>query len=102
MHTTPPAGARFEFDYGEECYLIEFLDDERLRWTRTTGDPVGTTDIESYVWTALDRRRSMVTWIEADGLGLSSVVEVEGGTLVTHANTGRDVFVNSGATRRLR
>ena len=93
-------GERLEFIYAEETYLIEVLDATSLRWTRTVGDPVGTTDDERYVWSAIDDDRWLITWIEATGLGLSSVVDLVDGTLTTHANMGRDVFVNAGHVRR--
>lgn len=41
----------------------------------------------------------MITWIEETGLGLSSLVNVDDATLLTHANEGREVFVNTGSVR---
>ena len=92
-------GERFEFVYAEETYLIEILDETSLRWTRTVGDPVGTSDVERYVWSAVDDTRWMITWIEATGLGLSSLVDTATGVLTTHANMVRNVFVNAGEVR---
>lgn len=89
-------GCMFDFVYADETYRIEVLDEASLRWIRTLGDPAGTSDVEEYVWSAIDDRRWMITWIEATGLGLSSVVDLGDGTLLTHANDGRDVFVNAG------
>ncbi|MEM9518804.1 MAG: hypothetical protein AAGA37_05775 [Actinomycetota bacterium] len=94
-------GRSVEFVYADETYLIEIVDGETLRWTRTRGESVGTTDIERYVWSAIGDHRSMITWIEASGLGLSSVIDLHTGTLTTHANTDRDVFVNTGAVRQI-
>ncbi len=99
MNADQMVGQRFEFVYAEETYLVEVLDSASLRWTRTLGDPVGATDVEKYVWSSIDERRWLITWIEATGLGLSSVVDVARGTLITHANNGRDVFTNPGEIR---
>lgn len=96
-----PIGQRLEFVYAEETYRIELLDDATLRWTRTVGDPVGATDVERYVWSRIDDERWMITWIEATGLGLSSVVDTATGRLITHANDGREVFTNLGEARPL-
>lgn len=89
----------FDFVYADETYRIELLDDERLRWERIAGDGAGASDVERYVSGRLDGHRWLITWIEADGLGLSSVVDFDAATLVTHANQGRDVFVNGGSVR---
>lgn len=85
--------------YAEETYLVEILDPGTLRWTRTLGEPIGATDVEQYVVSEIDERRWMITWIEATGLGLSSVVDNTAGTLITHGNDGRDVFTNTGEVR---
>lgn len=101
MGDQPPVGQRFEFVYIDETYLVEILDAETLRWTRTRGEPVGATDVERYVWSVVDEDRWMVTWIEATGLGLSSLVDLAQGSLTTHGNSGRDVFTNTGQVRQI-
>lgn len=92
-------GKRLDFVYAEETYRVEVLDASSLRWTRTVGEAVGATDVERYVWSSIDDERWLITWIEATGLGLSSVVDVARGTLTTHANSGREVFTNIGEVR---
>lgn len=93
-------GQNLEFIYADETYLIEIIDAATLRWTRTAGQSPGATDIERYVWSPIDDQRWMITWIEATGLGLTSMVDTHTGTLTTHANTDRDVFTNTGRVNR--
>ncbi len=99
MPSERPVGHQFEFIYDSETYLVEILDLETLRWTRTHGDSVGATDVERYVWSSVDEDRWLVTWIEATGLGLSSLVDVANRRLITHGNSGRAVFTNTGEVR---
>ena len=89
-------GKTVTFEYSNETYRIEVLSDSQLKWTRTNGDPVGASDIEAYVFSALAPELVMFTWIEADGLGLSNTLRFSDMKLVTHASIGRDVFENAG------
>lgn len=89
-------GASFQLIYSDETYRIDIYSTKKLRWTREVGNNVGQTDEESYILDLLSAEIIMLTWIEADGLGLSNVMNVENGSLITHANQGRDVFQNKG------
>ena len=89
-------GRSFCFEYSSETYLIEVLDGEKLRWTQERGPKVGSGDTENYVFSEIAGETVLLTWIEADGLGLSNVLNFASGTVTTHANVGRDVFVNPG------
>jgi hypothetical protein len=89
-------GARYRFVYSDETYLIEVLSATEVHWTREVGKTVGQSDTERYVFSSLSDDIFMLTWIEADGLGLSNVFQPRTNTLTTHANVGRDVFVNEG------
>lgn len=90
-------GTTLMFGYESETYRVEILDEERLRWTRTAGEDVGRGDVERYVASPLGEGVFLVTWIEADGLGLSNVIDLPRGVLTTHANQEREVFENPGS-----
>lgn len=89
-------GMSFGFIYSDETYLIEILSTDALRWTRTAGKNTGQGDTEQYVFSSLAEDIFMLTWIEAEGPGLSNVLRLTDNTLITHANIGRDVFTNLG------
>ena len=89
-------GASFQFIYSDETYRIDIHSEKLLRWTREVGKNVGQTDEETYVLDQLSDQIVMITWIEADGLGLSNALNLENGSLTTHANQGREVFQNKG------
>ncbi|WP_187432336.1 hypothetical protein ROLI_047520 (plasmid) [Roseobacter fucihabitans] len=89
-------GMSFGFVYSDETYGIEVLSQTALRWTRTAGKNTGQGDTEQYVFSKLTDDMFMLTWVEADGPGLSNILRLTDGTLITHANIGRDVFINPG------
>ncbi len=89
-------GMSFRFIYADESCLIEILSTDSFRWSRTAGKNTGQSDSEQYVFSSLADDMFMLTWIEADGPGLSNVLELTDNTLIADANIGRDVFTNSG------
>ncbi len=89
-------GASFKFIYLDETYRIDVKSEKRLCWTREAGDNAGQSDEETYVFDVLSPEIILLTWVEADGLGLSNVLNLRDGTLITHANHGREVFQNKG------
>ena len=92
-------GSVFHFVYSDETYRIEVLSLEKLRWTRIEGEDVGQCDEESYTFSELAGGLTMLSWVEADMLGLSNVLDFTAGTVITHAKVGRDVHENPGKLR---
>lgn len=89
-------GKSFKFIYASETYHIEIIDEESLKWTQLQGPHEGRSDTERYVGSVLSPDIVLLTWIEADGLGLSNALNIAEMTVTTHANMGRDVFRNPG------
>ena len=89
-------GASFRFVYSDETYRIDVTSEAQLRWTREIGEQVGQADTESYIFDQPSDDVILLTWIEADGLGLSNAMNLADGSLITHANQGREVFQNKG------
>ncbi len=90
-------GHSLKFTYSDETYQIEVLNETQIKWTRTVGASVGQGDTEAYVYSKLDANIGVITWIEADGLGLSNALNFSEMTVTTHANMGREIFENRGA-----
>jgi len=84
------------FEYSDESYQIDFLNESTLRWTRVKGEKVGEGNEERYVYSRLADELMLVTWIEDGGPGLSNALNFAKLTVTTHANMGRDVFENPG------
>ena len=89
-------GRSLRFTYSDETYLIEVLNEAQIKWTRTVGASVGQGDTEAYVYSKLSASIGVITWIEADGLGLSNALNFAEKSVTTHANMGREVFENRG------
>lgn len=89
-------GKTFKFVYASETYQIKIIDGKSLTWTQLQGPDEGKADTESYVCSVLSRDIVLLTWIEADGLGLSNALNIADLTVTTHANMGREVFGNPG------
>lgn len=89
-------GRSFDFVYSTETYRIEFLDPDRLSWTQTIGTETGTTEEETYAFSHLAENLILVSWVEADGLALSHVINFTTQTITTHAAIGRTIYTNPG------
>ena len=90
------AGRTIRFEYESETYQVEVLDSTSLRWVQLKGPDEGKGATETYVQSQLSEETTLVTWVEADGLGLSNALNFTDMTVTTHANMGREVFVNTG------
>ena len=95
-------GKTFDIEYASEhskdTYRFIVKTDKKIEWKRIKGTNVGQGDEEDYVITQLDDNKGtlLITWIEADGLGLSNVLDFEAGNCLTHGNNGRSVWKHNG------
>lgn len=94
-------GKTFDIVYSSEqskdTYRFKVQSADKIRWDRIAGSDVGKGDLEQYVATRLDDDKLIITWIEADGLGLTNVLNFKAGTCLTHGNNGRSVWKHTGA-----
>lgn len=86
----------FRFTYRTETYRIDVLNDTRLRWTCEAGDNTGNSDEETYIASFPRPGQEMLTWVEADGLALSNLLDWSEGRVTTHSKMGREIFENPG------
>ena len=102
--TSPSAndlvGKTFDITYASEhsndTYRFVVKEGNKIRWDRIAGTDVGKGDTEDFVMTQLTDTKILITWIEADGLGLSNVLDFNEGTCLTHGNNGRGVWKHTG------
>ena len=74
-------GRVMEYHYAPESCRIGVLTEARVRWTRTRGDAIGTSDEE-----ALEHFTALT----------DHAPDFAEGTVTAHANMGREVFRNPG------
>lgn len=102
MNLTPQdlVGKLFDIEYksehSQDTYRFVVENDHQIVWKRVLGSNVGQGDREEYVITHLTSSKILMTWIEADGLGLSNVLDFTAGTCLTHGNNGRNVWKHKG------
>ena len=93
-------GSTFDFVYASEhsqaTYRFNVMTDSKIKWDLIEGEGNGTGDEEDYVISELDGGKLLITWIEADGLGLSNVLDFKENTVLTHGNNGRKVWKHTG------
>ena len=87
----------YDSEQSKDTYRFEVQSESKIKWERISGNDVGKGDTEDYVITQLDPEKILITWIEADGLGLSNVLNFKAGTCLTHGNNGRSVWKHNGA-----
>ena len=84
-------------EHSQDTYQIQIKDDKKLTWKRIKGtDGVGKGDEEDYIMTQITNDKLLITWVEADGLGLSNILDFQQGTCLTHGNNGRNVWKHTG------
>lgn len=86
-------GRTFRFHYDTDIYRIEVLDATRARWTNEADGRCG---VEDYGASHLNADTVMISWVEADGLRVSNVLDFAAMAVATHTSSAREVFVNPG------
>ena len=83
-------------EHSKDTYRFDVQTESKIKWERIAGTDVGKGDTEDYCITQLDPENVLITWVEADGLGLSNVLNFKAGTCLTHGNNGRSVWKHTG------
>ncbi len=94
--TTPVdlIGKTIEYRYGESVYHVTFDSDSTLHWKAMAGEEKGALEHEVYIVEFVDNSKMFITWGEANGIGVSQVLDFERGIVYNHLL--RDRTVNSG------
>lgn len=104
---SPPApsnsyvGKTLEYQYGKDIYHVTFDSDSTLRWEVLGGDELGEKEKENYRAEWIDSQHLFITWGEANGIGVSQVLDFENGEVFNHLLRGRNVSVGKGKIRWL-
>jgi len=70
-------GKTFEYDYGTAAYRVNYKSTETLHWKAIKGEEAGKESDETYALQQLNPYTFFVSWIEADGLGVSLVLNLK-------------------------
>ncbi len=89
-------GKTVEYRYGESIYHVTFDTDSTLHWEAVAGDETGTKENETYVAEWIEPQKFFITWGEANGIGVSQVLDFEKGIVHNHLLRGRDASASMG------
>ncbi|WP_273567639.1 MoaF-related domain-containing protein [Maribacter halichondriae] len=89
-------GKTIVYDYGENVYHVTIDDEIRLHWEAVEGSEVGVKETETYKMHRITAQTIFITWGEANGIGVSQVLDFKKGIVYNHLLRGRDIAVGTG------
>lgn len=89
-------GETIEYRYGESIYHVHIDNESEMHWEAMAGDEKGVKEEETYKMHRLDDQVIFITWGEANGIGVSQVLDFKKGIVYNHLLRGRDVSISTG------
>jgi hypothetical protein len=94
-------GKTIEYRYGESIYHVTLDTDSTMHWEAMAGDEKGALEDETYIIESVDDSKMLITWGEANGIGVSQVLDFEKGIVYNHLLRGRDLTIGRGEIKIL-
>lgn len=95
-------GKTVEYKYGESIYLVTFNSDSTLHWEAMSGDEKGLKENETFVSAWININQLFISWGEANGTGVSQILDFEKGKVYNHLLHGREASKGEGEIRILK
>lgn len=92
-------GKTIEYRYGESVYHVTFETDSTMHWEAIAGEESGVKENETYVAEWIDSQRLFITWGEANGIGVSQILDFEKGKVHNHLLRNRNASIGDGRIR---
>ena len=92
-------GKTIEYTYGESVYHVIIDTDSTMHWKAVAGDEKGVEENEHYKIEEIGTNQLFITWGEANGIGVSQVLDFNQGKVYNHLLRGRDVSIGQGDIR---
>lgn len=89
-------GKTLEYNYGKAIYHVTFNTAKNLHWKCIAGDEKGKEADETYVEQRLNGHTFFISWVEADGLGVSQVVNLKDLKVNCYLKIEKDIIPLSG------
>ncbi len=77
-------GKTYVYNYGDARYEVKCLTDSTLRWECVFGEEKGRQETDRYYQKELEGNSVFVTWAEADGIGVSQVINFDKNTVQSY------------------
>lgn len=94
-------GKTIEYKYGESIYHVHIDTDSTMHWEAMSGDEKGIREDEKYKIESVGQQKLFITWGEANGIGVSQVLDFKKGIVHNHLLRGRDISIGKGKIRIL-
>ncbi|MFT4566150.1 MAG: hypothetical protein ACI9FN_001104 [Saprospiraceae bacterium] len=94
-------GKTIEYKYGESIYHVTIDTESELHWEAIAGDEKGVKEEENYKIASIEDQKLFITWGEANGIGVSQVLDFDKGMVYNHLLRGRDITIGTGQIRIL-
>ncbi len=89
-------GKTIEYRYGEDIYHVTIDNESEMHWEAMAGGEKGVLEEEHYKSEFINRQKLFITWGEANGIGVSQVLDFEKGVVHNHLLRGRDISIGKG------
>lgn len=94
-------GKTLQYSYGESVYHVIFDNASEMHWEAMAGDEQGTNEEETYKIEVVSPGLLFITWGEANGIGVSQVLDFNEGVVYNHLSRGRDITIGQGEIKLL-
>lgn len=95
------AGKKLEYNYGDYIYHLDFKTDTTLYWKCVEGDEKGKEADETYKTQRLNNHTLFVSWVEADGLGVSQVINLKDYKINCYLKIDKEIIPLNGTIKEL-
>jgi len=95
-------GKTIEYTYGESIYKVTIDTDSTMHWEAMTGDEKGTQEKETYFMESVGNNKIFISWGEANGIGVSQILDFNGGKVYNHLLQDRKLENGHGTIRILK
>lgn len=86
------SGKKLQYNYGNAVYHLDFFSDSELHWKCIEGDEQWKEDNEKYHTQQLGKDIFFVTWIEADDLWVSQVINLQKNTINCYLKADQEII----------
>lgn len=94
-------GKKLEYNYGDYIYHLDFKTDTTLYWKCVEGDEKGKEADETYKTQRLNNHTLFVSWVEADGLGVSQVINLKDYKINCYLKIDKEIIPLNGTIKEL-
>lgn len=92
-------GKTIQYQYGEDIYHVTIDSDSTMHWEAIAGEEKGVKYEERYIAESILPNILFITWGEANGIGVSQVLDFNKGTVYNHLLRGRKVNAGMGTIK---